>query len=107
VRLSACPALTQPADANSFRMKQFIERTLDDMNHGRSLKQSLEALGLAECVEAVLFLSKTARLTPLHLSCSIDDVVPGLNIHLMPHQVIGVSWCVSPMQYQADVTHTL
>jgi hypothetical protein len=35
-------------------MKDFVHRTLDDMNHGRSIKEALDLLGLSECVLLVV-----------------------------------------------------
>ena len=58
------------------------------MNHGRTVQESLQALGLQECF--MIFLSPLQRyLISLY---SRRDVLPGVEVRLLDHQLIGVSW---------------
>ncbi|KAH8102694.1 SNF2 family DNA-dependent ATPase [Cristinia sonorae] len=52
------------------QMAQFVTRTLDNDSHGLSVKDSLKRLNLRD----------------------LHDLIPGMEVRLLPHQVIGVSW---------------
>ncbi|KAL7416498.1 SNF2 family N-terminal domain-containing protein [Mrakia frigida] len=53
-------------------MKEFFEDSLNDFADNASVNDSLQKLGLDD----------------------MKDILPGLNITLMPHQIIGVAWLV-------------
>ncbi|KAI0085988.1 SNF2 family N-terminal domain-containing protein [Irpex rosettiformis] len=56
----------------ALRMADFVSKTIDNASHGLSVQAAMESLGL-----------KDKR-----------DVIPGLEVRLLPHQLIGVSWMV-------------
>ncbi|KAF8890769.1 SNF2 family N-terminal domain-containing protein [Infundibulicybe gibba] len=55
------------------RMAEFITRSIDNLSHGLTVKSALEELGLK----------------------SHQDLLPGLEVRLLSHQVIGVAWMVA------------
>ncbi|EMD32811.1 hypothetical protein CERSUDRAFT_143402 [Gelatoporia subvermispora B] len=52
------------------KMAEFVSRTIDNASHGIKVRDAMEKLDLHE---------KT-------------DVLPGMEVRLLPHQIIGVSW---------------
>ncbi|KAI0691058.1 SNF2 family N-terminal domain-containing protein [Cytidiella melzeri] len=54
-------------------MADFVTRTIDNASHGLTVQAALDNLGLKD----------------------IKDVIPGLEVRLLPHQLIGVSWMVN------------
>lgn len=53
-------------------MAEFITKAIDNSSHGVTVKSAMEKLGLQ----------------------SKRDLLPGLEIRLLPHQLIGVSWMI-------------
>ncbi|TFK47207.1 hypothetical protein OE88DRAFT_1811381 [Heliocybe sulcata] len=54
------------------RMAEFVTRSIDNLSQGITVRGAMEKLGL-----------KNKR-----------DLIPGLEVRLLPHQVIGVAWMV-------------
>ncbi|KAF8824539.1 hypothetical protein HHX47_DHR8000079 [Lentinula edodes] len=52
------------------RMVEFVTQTINNASHGITVKSAVEKLGLED----------------------LNDILPGMNVRLLPHQVIGVSW---------------
>ncbi|KAE9403438.1 hypothetical protein BT96DRAFT_1016994 [Gymnopus androsaceus JB14] len=52
------------------RMAEFVTRTLDNARDDITVKAALKQLNLED----------------------VDDILPGMNVRLLPHQVIGVAW---------------
>ncbi|KAL0952817.1 hypothetical protein HGRIS_007042 [Hohenbuehelia grisea] len=52
------------------RLAEFVTKSIDNLSHGLSVKAAMESLGLRDK----------------------NDLLPGLEVRLLPHQVIGVSW---------------
>lgn len=48
--LRVCPLISTLIDV---RLTEFVSKSFDDMNHGRTIQESLQALGLRECVMKV------------------------------------------------------
>ncbi|THH13318.1 hypothetical protein EW146_g6890 [Bondarzewia mesenterica] len=63
------------------RMAEFVSRSIDNLSSGLLVKDGLKYLGMKEFV---LF----AVLDVLNAK----DLLPGLEVRLIPHQIIGVSW---------------
>ncbi|KAI0337147.1 hypothetical protein BDW22DRAFT_1410049 [Trametopsis cervina] len=57
-------------------MADFVTKAIDNASHGLTVQAAMEKLGLHE------------------RHCSKKDVIPGLEVRLLPHQLIGVSWMV-------------
>ncbi|KAI0743255.1 SNF2 family N-terminal domain-containing protein [Irpex lacteus] len=54
------------------RMADFVSRAIDNVSHGLTVRAAMDSLGLKD----------------------LRDVIPGLEVRLLPHQLIGVSWMV-------------
>ncbi|EGO02949.1 hypothetical protein SERLA73DRAFT_103014 [Serpula lacrymans var. lacrymans S7.3] len=54
------------------RMADFVTKSIDNLSHGRTVQDAMENLNLRDQ----------------------KDLIPGLEIRLLPHQLIGVSWMV-------------
>ncbi|KII82945.1 hypothetical protein PLICRDRAFT_58597 [Plicaturopsis crispa FD-325 SS-3] len=52
------------------RMAEFVTKSIDNLSHGLSVRDGMEQLGLQ----------------------GTKDLIPGLEVRLLPHQIIGVSW---------------
>ncbi|KIK57545.1 hypothetical protein GYMLUDRAFT_203637 [Collybiopsis luxurians FD-317 M1] len=52
------------------RMAEFVTQTINNVSHGITVKSAVEKLELEDA----------------------NDVLPGMNVRLLPHQLIGVSW---------------
>nr|GAT50264.1 SNF2 family DNA-dependent ATPase [Mycena chlorophos] len=52
------------------KMAEFVSRGIDNLSHGLTVKEAFKELGLK----------------------SQKDLLPGLEVRLLPHQAIGVSW---------------
>ncbi|KAJ6615353.1 SNF2 family N-terminal domain-containing protein [Mycena sp. CBHHK59/15] len=52
------------------RMAEFVTRSIDNLSHGLTVKEAMKELGLKDQ----------------------KDLLPGLEVRLLPHQAIGVSW---------------
>ncbi|CAL1697769.1 unnamed protein product [Somion occarium] len=59
------------ADQN-LRMAEFVTRTIDNSSHGLTVQKAMENLGLRDK----------------------KDLIPGMEVRLLPHQIIGVSWMI-------------
>ncbi|KAI0070881.1 hypothetical protein K474DRAFT_1737680 [Panus rudis PR-1116 ss-1] len=54
------------------RMAEFVTKQIDNLSHGLTVQKAMEKLGL-----------RNKR-----------DLIPGMEVRLLPHQIIGVSWMV-------------
>ncbi|KAF9074434.1 SNF2 family N-terminal domain-containing protein [Rhodocollybia butyracea] len=52
------------------RMAEFVTQSINNVSHGLTVKTAVEKLGLEDA----------------------NDILPGMNVRLLPHQLIGVSW---------------
>ncbi|KAJ3854506.1 SNF2 family DNA-dependent ATPase [Lentinula lateritia] len=52
------------------RMVEFVTQTINNASHGITVKSAVEQSGLED----------------------LNDILPGMNVRLLPHQVIGVAW---------------
>ncbi|KAJ4480950.1 SNF2 family DNA-dependent ATPase [Lentinula aciculospora] len=55
------------------RMSEFVTQTINNVSHGITVKSAVEKLGLEDS----------------------NDILPGMNVRLLPHQIIGVSWMLN------------
>jgi len=69
-------------------MAEFVSNSIDNLSHGLTVKSAMEKLKLREYVFRMV-LYKTPFLLWV---CSMKDLLPGLEIRLMAHQIIGVQW---------------
>lgn len=70
------------------RLADFVSKSIENLADGRSVKEAVRRLGLRECV-----------FKPFHSQVHIDkrwvsitDLLPGMDVRLMPHQCVAVSW---------------
>ncbi|KAJ8462365.1 hypothetical protein ONZ45_g17962 [Pleurotus djamor] len=52
------------------KLAEFVTKAIDNLSNGRNVREAMEDLGLKDK----------------------SDLLPGLDVRLLPHQVIGVSW---------------
>ncbi|OCH85007.1 hypothetical protein OBBRIDRAFT_345483 [Obba rivulosa] len=67
---SAVHRIDLGGDDQQIKMAEFVSRTIDNASHGILVRDAMKKLGLR----------------------NKEDVLPGLEVRLLNHQVIGVSW---------------
>jgi hypothetical protein len=68
-----------------------VGRKINEMNHGRSVEDAMAHLGLQECVPAPV--RRRGDPDPdARARRSKRDFLPGLEVRLLDHQLVGVSW---------------
>lgn len=77
----------------SLRLAEFVTKTIDNSTHGLTVQKAMENLGLEECAQfrrlhsfVVAHLGFSSSIT------SKKDLLFGMEVRLLPHQIIGVSW---------------
>lgn len=81
---------------NHHRMAKFITTSIEKESNGWSVKDAMEKLGLQMYVNLTLQLWKEGWYMPFFLLFySEEDLLPGLDVRLLRHQVIGVAWLVN------------
>ncbi|KDQ52340.1 hypothetical protein JAAARDRAFT_210552 [Jaapia argillacea MUCL 33604] len=63
-------AIDRGGSDQAARMAEFVTRSIDNLSHGVTVKDAMKKLGLRDN----------------------RDILPGMEVRLLPHQVIGVSW---------------
>jgi hypothetical protein len=69
-------------------LAEFVSKSIDNLAQDMHVKDGMKYLGLRESVLPSLtyyFVN-----TPPYVSAK--DILPGLEVRLIPHQIIGVSW---------------
>jgi hypothetical protein len=67
-----CESFAHPSSPLLFRLQRFFDETMDDHEASIPVQDAAKALGLT----------------------SMTERLPGMEVPLMPHQLIGVSWMV-------------
>jgi len=70
-------------------LAEFVSKSIDNLAQDMHVKDGMKYLGLKKWVN-----SRLDMLLPLILSTyvSAKDILPGMEVRLIPHQIIGVSW---------------
>ncbi|KAF7320877.1 SNF2 family DNA-dependent ATPase [Mycena chlorophos] len=76
----------------SFRMAEFVSRGIDNLSHGLTVKEAFQRTRPQEVRRLQQISSLTEMLTRTTRPNSQKDLLPGLEVRLLPHQAIGVSW---------------
>lgn len=71
-------------------MAEFVTKSIDNASNGVTVKDAIEYLKLTRCV----YLRATQNDADTFL-CSKQDYMPGMEVRLLPHQIIGCAWYVS------------
>jgi hypothetical protein len=75
------------------RMAAFVVRDLDDFGAGKTVREAMADLGLQRYVHQAT--SRTFHSSTADAGFRSErDVLPGMEVRLLPHQIIGVSWYV-------------
>ncbi|KAI0702754.1 SNF2 family N-terminal domain-containing protein [Earliella scabrosa] len=60
-------------DDQALKLAEFVSQGIDNAAHGLTIDKAMEKLGLADA----------------------KDYIPGMEVRLLPHQLIGVSWMIT------------
>lgn len=85
-----CPCVIPTTLPNAYRLAAFVSKTIDNVGEKITVKDAMEHLGL----KRFLFSLTTPQLWFLTRSLSKHHFLPGMEVRLLPHQIIGVSWMV-------------
>lgn len=76
----------------SSRLAEFVTKTIDNSTHGLTVQKAMENLGLEEYVQFRHLQSLFIVHSVLYSAISKKDLLFGMEVRLLPHQIIGVSW---------------
>ena len=74
------------------RLAEFVTKTIDNSTHGLTVQKAMENLGLEECVQFRRLQSLIVIHPVWSSAISKKDLLFGMEVRLLPHQIIGVSW---------------
>ncbi|CDO69944.1 hypothetical protein BN946_scf184836.g18 [Trametes cinnabarina] len=69
---TAVRSIDKGGSDQELRMEEFVSRSIENAAHGLTVQKAMEGLGLKGYM----------------------DLVPGMEVRLLPHQIIGVKWMV-------------